>query len=135
MGKLLVIDGQGGGIGKSIVERLKALYPSTEITAIGTNSLATMAMIKAGADVCATGENAIVVNAAKADIIMGPFGIVMADALMGECTGKMAEAVSSSRALKILVPVSRCNTLIAGIEDISLSGLIDDAVAKVRNFL
>ena len=104
---ILVIDAQGGGIGKQIVSALKKRYPEQYITAVGTNSLATSAMLKAGADVAATGENPVIVCSRKADVIVGPVGIVIADALLGEITAAMATAVGRSQAKRILVPVNR----------------------------
>ena len=103
---ILVIDAQGGGIGKQIVSALKKRYPEQYITAVGTNSLATSAMLKAGADVAATGENPVIVCSRKADVIVGPVGIVIADALLGEITAAMATAVGRSQAKRILVPVN-----------------------------
>lgn len=107
--KIVIIDGQGGRMGKAVIEQLKSSYPELELYAIGTNSIATSAMLKAGASYGATGENPVIVNARNADLIIGPIGIVMADSLMGEITAAMATAVSSSSAYKILIPVNRCN--------------------------
>ena len=112
--KLVIIDGQGGRMGRSVIEQLKKTFPELEIYAIGTNSIATSAMLKAGADYGATGENPVIVGARTADIIIGPIGIVIADALMGEITP----------AYKILIPVNRCNHFIAGCGDHSLSEYI-----------
>lgn len=105
---ILVIDGQGGGIGKQLVEEIRKALPEALITAAGTNSIATSAMIKAGADNGATGENAVIVGCRNADIIAGPMGIVIADSLLGEITPAMAAAVGQSPALRILLPVNRC---------------------------
>ena len=121
---ILVIDGQGGGIGKQLVSSLKAARPSDALTAVGTNSAATSAMLKAGADAAATGENAVIVNCRTADVIIGPVGIAIADSLMGEITPAMAKAIGQSRAKRILLPLNRCNTLIAGVSDLSTSHLI-----------
>jgi hypothetical protein len=121
---ILVIDGQGGGIGKQLVSSLKAARPSDTLTAVGTNSAATSAMLKAGADAAATGENAVIVNCRTADVIIGPVGIAIADSLMGEITPAMAKAIGQSRAKRILLPLNRCNTLIAGVSDLSTSHLI-----------
>jgi hypothetical protein len=110
--KIVVMDGQGGALGKSVVEALKAKKwgrQKVEIVAIGTNSTATAAMLGAGADCGATGENSVVVVARDADIIVGPIGILCADAMLGEITPAMARAVGQSRAKKILIPVNRCN--------------------------
>ena len=121
---ILIIDGQGGGIGKQLVSAIKGKFPTDTITAIGTNSAATSAMLKAGADEAATGENAVVVNCRTADVIIGPVGIAIADSLMGEITPVMAKAVGQSQAKRILLPLNRCNTLIAGVNDLSTGHLI-----------
>ena len=133
--KILVIDGQGGRMGKSVIEQLKKRWPDLEITAIGTNSLATSAMLKAGASAAATGENPILVNSRTADIIIGPIGIVMANSLLGEITPAMAEAVSSSPAFKILIPVNRCCHFIVGCGEQSLTAYISEVVDKVDELL
>ncbi|HJA72537.1 MAG TPA: DUF3842 family protein [Candidatus Lachnoclostridium stercoravium] len=133
--KILVIDGQGGRMGKSVIEQLKKKWPDLEITAIGTNSLATSAMLKAGASAAATGENPILVNSRTADIIIGPIGIVMANSLLGEITPAMAEAVSSSPAFKILIPVNRCCHFIVGCGEQSLTAYISEVVDKVDELL
>ena len=105
---IAVVDGQGGGIGKSLVERLKKRYPSLHVRALGTNSEATGRMLRAGADDGATGENAVVVNVSKAHIVMGVVTILAANSLLGEITPAMARAVGESSAVKILIPVDRC---------------------------
>ena len=134
MKKILIIDGQGGRIGKMIAERLISLE-EIELTVIGTNSIATSAMMKAGVSRGATGENPVVVLAKDADIIAGPVGIVMTDSMLGEITEKMASAVSGSRAEKVLIPVAKCQTHIAGTREVSLSALIDDAVEKIAKLI
>ena len=106
--KVLVIDGQGGGLGRQLVSALAATCPEAELTAVGTNSLAANAMLKAGASRAATGENAVVVNCRHADVIVGPIGIVIADALLGEITPAMAAAVCQSGAKRVLVPINHC---------------------------
>ena len=111
--KITVVDGQGGKLGKQIVERLCRVFTEAEIVAIGTNSLATSTMLKGGANAAATGENALVVACRNSDVIVGPVGIVIADALMGEITPRMAAAVGASDAFRILLPVSKCNNYIA----------------------
>lgn len=134
--KIVVIDGQGGGIGKTLVERLRAeLGSRAEIMALGTNSIATSQMLKAGADIGATGENAIVVNACKADVIVGGIGIVAADSMMGEMTPKMAKAVADSKAKKVLIPQNRCNIYVAGSSGHALPYYIDAAVQKIKEFV
>jgi len=130
MKKVLIIDGQGGRIGKMLAERLLTLE-DVEITAVGTNSIATSAMMKAGVTRGATGENPVAVLSKDADVIVGPVGIVMADSMLGEITEKMAAAVSRSRAEKVLIPVTKCQTHVAGAKEISLSALIDDAAEKI----
>lgn len=107
--KLIVIDGQGGKMGHAVIVQLKKSHPELEITAIGTNSIATSSMLKAGADAGATGENPVVVASRSADIIIGPIGIVIPNSLLGEITPAMAEAIGSSQAKKILIPVNKCN--------------------------
>lgn len=122
--KIVVIDGQGGRMGKSVIEQLHSLYPNLELYAIGSNSIATAAMLKAGAAYGATGENPVLINVQDADIIIGPMGIVMANSLLGEITPAMATAISSSKAYKILIPVNRCNHYIVGCQNQSLSDYI-----------
>lgn len=126
--KVTVIDGQGGRIGKTVIERIKERQINAQLYAIGTNTAATAAMLKAGADFGATGENAALVNVADADIVIGPVGIVFANALLGEITPAIATAVGTARAFKILIPVNRCNHYIAGCEESSLGEYIRMAV-------
>ena len=132
---ILVIDAQGGGIGKQIVSALKKRYPEQYITAVGTNSLATSSMLKAGADAAATGENPVIVCSRRADVIIGPVGIVIADALLGEITAAMAAAVGQSPAKRILVPVNHCDNYIVGVTDLSMAKLIEGVVAEVGKLL
>lgn len=134
---ILVIDAQGGGIGKQIVSALKKRYPEQyiTITAVGTNSLATSAMLKAGADVAATGENPVIVCSRKTDVIIGPVGIVIADALLGEITAAMAVAVGQSPAKRILVPVNHCDNYIVGVTDLSMAKLIEGVVTEVGKLI
>lgn len=135
MKKITIIDGQGGKIGKTIVEQLKKMHPEQELYAIGTNALATSAMLKAGADYGATGENPCIVNAADSDIIIGPIGIVMANALLGEITPAIATAVGASKAYKILIPMNRCNHYVAGLGEASLNETIYDVCKKVGTII
>ena len=128
---IVIIDGHGGRMGKMIVEQLKKREPGIELTAVGTNSIATATMVKAGADVGATGENPIAVACRSSDIIVGPIGIVIADSLHGEITGRMACAVGRSPALKLLIPVNRCNHQIVGSADLPMSEYIRLAVDAV----
>ena len=129
--KICVIDGQGGGIGSTIVKKLREVFQEhVEIVALGTNSIATAAMMKARANRGATGENAVVWMAPRVDFIVGPLGIVAANAMMGEVTPKMAEAVSSSPAQKILLPLSQDNIEIVGVVHQPLPHLVDDLISK-----
>lgn len=129
---ILVIDAQGGGIGKQIIAGIRARKIPADITAVGTNTLATTAMLKAGADAAATGENAVIVGCRKADLIIGPIGIVIADSLYGEISPAMAAAVGRSDARRILIPVNKCDNIIAGLsKDGNLGTYISDAVRIV----
>ena len=130
--KVLVIDGQGGGLGRQLVSALAAACPEAELTAVGTNSLAANAMLKAGASRAATGENAVVVNCRHADVIVGPIGIVIADALLGEITPAMAAAVCQSRARRVLVPINHCENYVVGVPDQPVSQLVAAAAQKVK---
>ncbi len=133
--KITVIDGQGGRIGKSIIEQMKKKHPDLELYAIGTNSIATSAMLKAGADYGATGDNAVIVNATDSDLIVGPIGIVFANALLGEITPAIASAIGASKAFKILIPVNRCNHFVAGCKDASMGDYIRIAIEKIESML
>ncbi|MBR2719354.1 MAG: DUF3842 family protein [Clostridia bacterium] len=127
---VIVIDAQGGGVGKQLIEQLKHALPEQKITAVGTNALATAAMLRAGADQGATGENAVRVCAAQADLILGPTGLVLCDAMLGEITGEMALAIGRSPAHKILVPMSRCQLTVAGIPHMTAGEAIEAAVQE-----
>jgi len=129
--KVLVIDGQGGQLGSQVVKELLSKYSDIQITAVGTNAVATASMKKAGANQAATGENPVVIACRKADIIIGPIGIVIADSLLGEVTPAMAVAVGQADAVRILLPMNRCENLVAGVNNLSTSALIQDAVSKV----
>ena len=135
MKKITVIDGQGGKMGRSIIEQLKKQFPEQEILAIGTNSIATSAMLKAGADYGATGENPVIVAARDSDIIIGPIGIVIADSLHGEVTAAMAAAVGRSKAYQILMPVNRCNHRVVGCESLSMNEIISLVLQHVKELL
>lgn len=128
---ILVVDAQGGGIGRQLVAALKQSIPGATVTAVGTNSAATSAMLKAGADRAATGENAVIVGTRSADVIVGPVGIVIADALLGEITPAMAVAIGQSRAKRILIPVNHCDNIIAGVPDLSVAALVQNAVDRI----
>ncbi len=130
--KLLVMDAQGGGMGRMLVEALKKALPDQPVIAVGTNALATSAMLRAGADQAATGENAVVVCAAQADVIVAPIGMVLCDAMLGEVTPAMAMAVGRSPARKVLLPVSRCRVLVAGTARLSMAEAVQQAVAEVQ---
>lgn len=129
---ILVIDAQGGGVGRQLVAAIKETLPQVTVTAVGTNNAATAAMLKAGADNAATGENAVVVGSRKADIIVGPVGIVIADALLGEVTPKMAAAVARSDAKRILIPFNHCDNIIVGVSEQNTNKLIALALEEIQ---
>jgi hypothetical protein len=135
MKRVVVIDGRSGRTGQLFIERVKAARLPCQITAIGTNAIATTAMLKAGAEVGATGENPVVVACRTADVIAGPIGILAADSLVGEVTPTMAVAVGQSQAVKLLFPVSHCNNVVVGTQSLSLSKLIDEGVELLRSLL
>lgn len=128
---IAVIDGMGGGLGVQLVTQISQILPKSMIIALGTNSLATNNMVRAGASRGATGENAVKVSLRNVDIVVGPIGIVIPNALMGEITPAIAEAVASCDARKILVPVSQNHFDIVGLENKPLVSLIKDAVNSV----
>ena len=132
---VLVVDAQGGGVGRQLVAAIKKQYPNVCVTAVGANSAATAAMLKAGADNSATGENAVIVNCRRADVIVGPIGIVIADSLWGEITPAMALAVSQSSAKRILLPMNHCDNIVVGVSDLNLGKLIQQAVDKIGEFI
>ncbi len=133
--KILIIDGQGGQLGSQLIKAITGRYPDADLTAIGTNATATTAMVKAGAKQAATGENPIIVASRKADVIIGPIGIVIADALLGEVTPEAAKAVGQSNAVRILIPINKCSNLVAGVTKLTLSALIEDALIKLEEIL
>ena len=133
MNVLMVIDGQGGGIGRAIIRRLRdAFGEDVEILALGSNSVATSQMMRAGANRGATGENAIVRTAPEADIIIGPLGIIIANAMMGEVTPEMSKAIGSSKALKVLVPLTQERVEIVGLSGEPLPHLIDQIIDLIK---
>ncbi len=132
---LLVIDGQGGQLGSQIIKAIRTRYSDINIIAVGTNATATTSMIKSGANQGATGENPVVVASRKADVIIGPVGIVIADSLLGEITPKMAVAIGQSDATKILVPVNKCDNLVAGVPNLTTTALIDDTLNKLHEII
>lgn len=131
--KVLVMDGQGGGIGRALVEGLRQALPELDITAVGTNAAATSAMLKAGANQAATGENAAVFNMRQADVVLGPIGILVANGLLGEVTPRMAAGLGETQALKILIPVHKCHVEIAGLRDAPVGQYIASAVEMVQS--
>lgn len=132
---ILVIDGMGGGLGRSIIEHIKNHVGENDIFAIGTNSHATSAMLKAGATHGATGENAILYNCEKADIIIGAIGIIIANSMLGEISPQIALAISSSSAEKIIISVPQCNITIAGLPDATLSQHLNELPFLLKNIL
>ena len=135
MKRILVIDGQGGQMGSQIIKEIAGQMKNVQITAVGTNATAAANMLKAGAHQAATGENPVVVACRKADVIIGPIGIVIADSLLGEVTLKMAAAVGQADAVRILIPVNRCDNLVAGVSGQPLSVLLQDAIGKLCRVL
>lgn len=133
--KIVVIDGQGGNIGKQLVKKIKENVPEVTIRAIGTNSIASENMLKAGANEIATGSNAVIVSSKWADIIVGPIGIVVPDALLGEVDTNMAKAISSSSAKKVLIPMNKCDINVAGSKKLNTSELIDDAIDLINDII
>ena len=135
--KIVVIDGQGGRLGRLLVEGVKARLPQAQVYALGTNGVATAAMLKAGADFGATGENPVLRGVADADGVLGPVGVVVANAILGEVTPAMAEAVGSCRAKKFLIPMNSCGVLVAGVEEQPLPAYVAQAVealaAELKN--
>ena len=133
--KVLIIDGQGGGLGRQLVTAVKEKCPEAEVLAVGTNSTATGAMLRAGADQAATGDNAVLVACRRADVIIGPIGIVIADSMLGEITPAMAAAVGQSQARRILLPVNQCDNLVVGAADLSMADKVREAAELLRGLL
>ena len=132
---ILVIDAQGGGVGRQLVQEIKKRISDAFVTAVGTNSAATSAMLKAGANEGATGENAVVVACRKAEIIVGPIGIMIADSMLGEVTPAMAAAVARSDAKRVLIPFNHCDNIIVGISDFSVGKLVQGAVSEIEKMV
>ena len=128
---IVIIDGQGGQLGAQLVKEVIARAPDAALTAVGTNAAAAAAMLKAGAKQAATGENPVVVACRRADVIIGPIGIVIADSLLGEITPTMATAVGQADAVRILIPMNKCDNLVAGVTNTNTAALIADAMAKL----
>ena len=131
----MVIDGQGGQLGVQLIKAISSRFGTAaqqpHIMAVGTNAAATAAMLKAGAKQAATGENPVVVACRRADVIIGPIGIVIADSLFGEVTDKMAVAVGKADAVRILIPMNRCDNIVAGVQNLNLGALVEDAVSRL----
>lgn len=133
--KIVVVDGQGGRLGKLLVEGVKARLPQAQVYGLGTNSIATATMLKAGADFGATGENPVIRGVADADAVLGPVGVVVAHAILGEVTPAMAEAVGGCRARKFLVPMNSCGVLVAGVREQSLPAYVNQAIDQMMEEL
>lgn len=134
--RIAVVDGQGGGMGKFIIEKIrKEFKEQIEILALGTNALATSSMLKAGANEGATGENAIVYNSQEVDLIIGSLSIIMANAMLGELTPKMAEVITNSKARKLLIPIYRGNVDIIGMSADPLPHLVDSLIIQIRQYV
>ncbi len=132
---VMILDAQGGGLGKQLITLIKRELPEVRILAVGTNSAATSTMLKAGADETATGENAAKVASRKADVIIGPIGMVIADAMLGEITPMIACAIAQAEAKRIMIPFSNCDNYIAGVSDFSTGRLIADALKQLKIYL
>ena len=132
---ITLIDGQGGQRGAQLVKEITTNFSDIHLTAVGTNAVATTAMLKAGAKNAATGENPVLVACRKSDVIIGPVGIVIADSLLGEITERMAVAVGKSDAIRILIPMNKCDNLIAGVSSPNIKTLVDDAISKLKNIV
>lgn len=133
--KIVVIDGQGGRLGQLVCDAIVKEKIECNLLAVGTNSIATSAMIKAGAGQGATGENPVVVACRDADVIIGPIGIVVADSLLGEITPKMATAIGQSRALKLLLPVSHCNNQVVGVQPLTMNEMVAQAIENLKKYI
>ncbi len=132
---VMVVDAQGGGLGRQLIDTIKKSIPDVYIIAVGTNSIATGAMLKAGADEAATGENSVIVAARRAEVIIGPLGMVITDAMLGEITPKIAAAIAQADAKRIMIPFSNCDNYIAGVADFSMGRLMTDAVGQLKKLL
>lgn len=133
--KIVIIDGQGGRLGRMLTEAIRAAALPCRILAIGTNSVATASMLRAGADAGATGENPVLVACRDADVLIGPVGILSADAMLGEITPAMAAAVGRSRAEKLLLPVNMCGARVVGVKPATFTELAADAVEELRRLI
>lgn len=133
--RVLIIDGQGGQLGAQLIKEINARFADIEITAVGTNATATASMIKSGAKQAATGENPVIVACRKADVIIGPIGIVIADSLFGEVTPAMAVAVGQADATRILIPMNKCENIVAGVPEVTMSAMIRDVMARLEGIV
>ncbi len=132
---ILIIDGQGGQLGAQLVKEITGRYDNVRITAVGTNATATATMLKAGAQQAATGENPVLVACRKAEVIIGPIGIVIADSMYGEITPKMAVAVGQANATRILIPMNRCENVVVGVEEVTVTAMVDGVLKKLHTLL
>jgi len=132
---VLIMDGQGGQMGSQLIKTILSNFDDLDLIAVGTNAAASVAMLKAGASQAATGENPARVAVKRADVIIGPIGIVIADSMLGEVTPAMAAAVGSADATRILIPVNRCENIVAGVSDMSTADILRDVVKKLREVL
>jgi NAD(P)-dependent dehydrogenase (short-subunit alcohol dehydrogenase family) len=131
---IMVVDGQGGGLGKAVIERLREARLDADILAIGTNSSATGVMLRAGATNAATGENALIYNAGLADFIVGPIGMISANSMLGEISASMAGAIAAAPGMKLLIPMNKCNLYVGGVsEETGVTEKIDDVIGKIRS--
>ncbi len=135
MKKVMIVDAQGGGIGKQLIALIADKKLDIEILAVGANEAATAQMLKAGANHAATGENPVVVGARTADVIMGPIGITIADSMYGEITPKMAQAIGQSFACKILIPINHCENYVVGVANLNVRDLLKEAVEHLESIL
>ena len=132
---ITVIDKQGGGVGRAIVEKIRKALPEVNIVALGTNSIATGQMLRAGADEGATGENAIIYNMQHVDIVVGVIGILSANSMMGELSPAMAAAIGGSRAFKVLLPFNRCRIHVVGVPEKPIGHHIDEGIRIIREYI
>lgn len=133
--KILIIDAQGGGMGRQLISSVKRKFPQAEITAVGTNALATANMLKANPDHGATGENAVIVGCRNTDLIIGPIGIAIADSMYGEITPTMAAAVGQSGVKKLLVPTNQCENIIVGMKNTSMSDMLNAVMEELQKIV
>jgi hypothetical protein len=132
---ILIIDGQGGKLGSQLVKAIRNQFPEQELTAIGTNEAATYAMAKAGALRTASGENPVIVSCKKADVIIGPIGIIIAGALLGEVSSRMAEAIGKSQAVRLLLPMNRCENIVIGSKNLSINELVSETIDALSELM